>query len=306
VVHIDTQLKISKAAKRSWLFAAIFSLVQPGILASAIDAQPAHAPTQTASFPSGPLSPSSTMDAGYSDMYNLDFDGAHKTFQVWERSHPGDPLGPTSEAAADLFWQFNQMHVLESDLFLDDDQFFYRQAPGPDQQVRARFEREIARAENLADKRLAAAPDDTNALFAEVLDAGMEGDYAAMVENRYLASLAYVKRSGRLAEKLLALDPSCYDAYLAIGVENYILSLSPMPVRWLLDLYGAQTDQKTGIEKLKLTAASGHYLEPYARVLLAVAALRGHDRDRAKQLLQGLVRQFPHNQLYARELARLQ
>jgi hypothetical protein len=34
--------------------------------------------------------------------------------------------------------------------------------------------------------------------------------------------------------------------------------------------------------------------------------LRGHDRDRAKQLLQGLVRQFPHNQLYARELARLQ
>lgn len=115
-----------------------------------------------------------------------------------------------------------------------------------------------------------------------------------------------MKRSGRLAETLLAHDPSCYDAYLAIGVENYILSLNPAPVRWLLELYGAQTDQRTGIEKLQLTAARGHYLEPYARVLLAVAALREHDQQRAKQLLQGLVQEFPQNQLYARELARIQ
>jgi hypothetical protein len=115
-----------------------------------------------------------------------------------------------------------------------------------------------------------------------------------------------MKRSGRLAETLLAHDPACYDAYLAIGVENYILSLNPAPVRWLLELYGAQTDQKIGIEKRQLTADRGHYLEPYARVLLAVAALREHDQQRAKQLLQGLVQEFPQNQLYARELARIQ
>lgn len=292
--------------KRSLALIAILALVQTGIFAPAAGAQPAGASAPAVSFPSSPLSAASPMDAGYSDMYNLDFDGAHQAFQKWERSHPADPLGPTSEAAADLFWEFNQMHVLESDLFMDNDQFFYRQAPGPDPQVRARFEAEIDRAESLADDRLAVAPDDSNALFAKVLDAGMEGDYAALIENRYFASLSYMKRSGRLAETLLAHDPSCYDAYLAIGVENYILSLNPAPVRWLLELYGAQTDQRTGIEKLRLTALRGHYLEPYARVLLAVAALREHDQPRAKQLLQGLVREFPRNQLYARELARIQ
>jgi hypothetical protein len=41
-------------------------------------------------------------------------------------------------------------------------------------------------------------------------------------------------------------------------------------------------------------------------VLLAVAALRANDRQRARELLQGLVQEFPKNQLYARELARLQ
>ena len=291
---------------RSLLLVAILTLAQLGAFAPAPDAQPAPTSAPTAPLPSDPLSTASPMDAGYRDMYNLDFDRAHEAFQAWERSHPGDPLGPTSEAAADLFWEFNQMHVLEVDLFMDNDEFFYRQAPRPDPQVRARFEQEIARAENLADNRLAIAPDDTNALFAKVLDAGMEGDYAALIEDRYFASLADMKRSGRLAETLLAHDPSCYDAYLAIGVENYILSLNPAPVRWLLELYGAQTDQQTGIEKLQLTAARGHYLEPYARVLLAVAALRAHDRSQAKRLLQGLVREFPQNQLYARELARLQ
>jgi hypothetical protein len=112
--------------------------------------------------------------------------------------------------------------------------------------------------------------------------------------------------SGSLAQTLLTYYPSCYDAYLAIGVENYVLSLNPAPVRWLVDLYGAETDQRAGIEKLKLTAARGHYLEPYARVSLAVAALRASDRQHARELLQGLVQEFPQNQLYARELARLQ
>ncbi|HYK64941.1 MAG TPA: hypothetical protein VEY94_08345 [Patescibacteria group bacterium] len=258
-------------------------------------------PTQIAD----PLNSTSPIDAGYREMYNLDFSGAHVAFQQWERSHPEDPLGPTSEAAADLFWEFNQMHVLESDLFMDDDKFFYRRA-APDPQVKLRFEQEVARAENLATQRLERTPHDRNALLAKVFDAGMEADYAALIENRYFASLAEMKQSGRLAQTLLTYSPSCYDAYLAIGVENYVLSLNPAPVRWLLDLYGAETNRQTGIERLELTAARGHYLEPFARVLLAVAALRANDRQHARELLQGLVQEFPKNQLYARELARLQ
>ncbi len=112
MVHIGTHLGVSKGVKRWWLLAAILTLAQPSIFASTIDAQPARASAPRASLPSGPLSPASLMDVGYSDIYNLDTGGAHKAFQVWERSHSGDPLGPTSEAAADLFWEFNQMHVL--------------------------------------------------------------------------------------------------------------------------------------------------------------------------------------------------
>jgi hypothetical protein len=55
-----------------------------------------------------------------------------------------------------------------------------------------------------------------------------------------------------------------------------------------------------------VTAAKGHYLAPYARLLLAVAALRDHDRLQARALLSSLAEEFPRNPLYRKELARIQ
>jgi hypothetical protein len=247
----------------------------------------------------------SLLDVGYNHMYNLEFDKAHEAFRAWEGLHPDDPLGPTSEAAADLFSEFNRLRILQTELFLDDDSFWGRQKPTPDPTLNQRFEGELTQAEELADGRLTQVPFDTNALFAKILDAGLKGDYTAMIEGRYLTSLRYLKRSRQLAEVLLAHDPANYDVHLAVGVENYLLGLNPAPIRWLLQLYGAETDKQAGIAKLRLTAEHGRYLRPYARVLLAVAALRERDRAQAADLLEGLVREFPQNHLYAEELARI-
>jgi hypothetical protein len=69
-----------------------------------------------------------------------------------------------------------------------------------------------------------------------------------------------------------------------------MLSIKRAPVRWFLRLTGAQTDRGIGIEKLKLAAEKGHYLAPFAQLMLAVAALRGSDPNRARELLSGLAR----------------
>jgi hypothetical protein len=84
-----------------------------------------------------------------------------------------------------------------------------------------------------------------------------------------------------------------------------MLSLKAAPMRLFLRLAGAQTDRELGLQRLRLTAEKGHYLKPYARLLLAVAALRDMDRYQARAILRDLVMQFPHNHLYAEELTRL-
>jgi predicted Zn-dependent protease len=46
-------------------------------------------------------------------------------------------------------------------------------------------------------------------------------------------------------------------------------------------------------------------LKPFAQLLLAVAAMRSKDYAEAERLLRGLNAEYPHNHLYAEELARI-
>ena len=96
-----------------------------------------------------------------------------------------------------------------------------------------------------------------------------------------------------------------YDAHLASGIQNYLLSLKSAPVRWFLRMTGAQTDKEAGLANLKIVAEKGHYLRPYADLLLAVAALRDKNQGKARQLLAGLAAHFPGNTLYREELKKL-
>jgi hypothetical protein len=245
------------------------------------------------------------IDRGYSQMYNLDFDEAHKTFVQWESEHPADPLGPVSNAAAYLFAEFDRLNILHSEFFVDTSIFHRQPKVMPDPEVRQAFDRELEKSGRLSDGILAGTPDDPAALFAKILTLGLRADYEGLIERRYFDALKVIKDSRATAEKLLMIQPNYYDAYLALGVENYLFSLKPAPVRWILQAGGAQTDRDKGVEDLRLTAEKGLYLSPYARLLLAVAALRSKDVPRARDLLAALAREYPRNRLYAQELAQL-
>jgi hypothetical protein len=245
------------------------------------------------------------IDGGYRQMYDLNFAEAHKIFGEWEREHPEDPLGPVSNAAAYLFAEFDRLNILHSEFFVDNSIFHRRPKVASDPAVHQAFDQELEKSGRLSDEILARTPDDADALFVRILTLGLRADYASLIDGRDLDALKTIKTSRATAEKLLMLQPNYYDAYLAIGVENYLFSLKPAPVRWILHAGGAQTDRERGVEDLRLTAERGRYLSPYARLLLAVAALRSKDVPRARDLLTSLAREFPHNRLYAQELAQL-
>jgi len=246
------------------------------------------------------------LDQGYRQMYNLKFDDAHRTFSAYEHDHPADPLGTVSDAAAWLFAEFERLDVLRSDFALNDENFSSsHRTLVADPAVKKNFEAAISRTQQLAEPGLRLTPPDPNAMFASTLRLGLHADYMALIEKRSLAALTEVKQARIEGDKLLADHPAWYDGYIAVALENYLLSLKPAPVRWLLRATGAQTDRQRGIEKLRLTAEHGRYLLPYARLLLAVAALRDNDRNQAKQDLQWLAKEFPGNPLYREELEKL-
>ena len=249
--------------------------------------------------------PTLKLDDGFLRLYDLDFSGAQKDFEAWEKINPENPMGPASEAAGILFSEFNRLGVLEAQFYEDDSLFGNRKKYEAIPSQRARFDQQLGRAEDLANSRLKRDPHDRDALLAMTLAAGLRSDFAALIEKRNLASLHYTKEATAWAAQLLAADPTCYDAHLAGGVSRYIIGSMAAPVRWLLRVGGVQGDKEGGISELQLTAARGHLLAPFARILLAIAYVREKNTAQARELLLGLQRDFPDNALFGRELARL-
>lgn len=248
----------------------------------------------------------SALDEGFTGLYNLDFTRAQEDFVRWENQHPDSPMGPVSEAAGFLFSEFNRLGVLEAQFYENDSAFEKRAKLDADPAVRERFQTAITRAEQLAHSRLTKDSKDRDALFALTLCSGLQADYAALIDKRNLTSLHYTKEASASAQELLAVCHDCYDALLATGFSKYVIGSMAAPVRWLLRMGGLPADKQGGISDLQTTAEHGHYLAPFARILLAIAYVRDKQRARALDLLAGLQRQFPGNTLFPREIARLQ
>ncbi len=248
---------------------------------------------------------STTLDHGFFGLYNLDFTGAQKDFSAWEALHPDDPVGPVSEAAGCLFSEFNRLGVLESQFYENDNAFGARSKLSPDPAVHEHFQLALDRAQQLARARLNKNAKDRDALFAMTLASGLQADYAALIEKRNLASLHYTKEASIWAQQLLAICNDCSDALVATGFTKYIIGSMTAPVRWLMRMGGLPADKQGGIADLQMTAEHGHYLKPFARILLSIAYVRDKNKPRALELLNGLRTQFPGNTLFPREIARL-
>ena len=67
---------------------------------------------------------------------------------------------------------------------------------------------------------------------------------------------------------------------------------------------GIHGDKKLGMEQLKKTIDNGRYLQPFAKILLALAALREKQDVVAQRLLRELSEQYPESPLFAKEYAK--
>jgi hypothetical protein len=245
------------------------------------------------------------LDNGYHAMYDLDFDAAHAYFKQWMAAHPEDPLGPASDAAAFIFTEFDRLGVLDIELFSDDDRFTSRKPPAIDPVIRQSFHDRANQAEQLADAAIQRNPHDANAFYCKALTSGMRADWSSLIDRHEFGAYKYSELASKYAKQALAINPTLYDANLAVGIENYMLSLKAAPVRWILGLTGAGTNKEEGVRLLKLTAEQGHYLAPFAKLMLAVGELRDGRTKEGKAILVGLSKEFPRNTLYERQLGRL-
>lgn len=245
------------------------------------------------------------LDRAFQRMYNFDFHGAHTLIDGYVSAHADDPLGYASRASAHLFSEMDRLGILATDFFLDDDKIADKRTLKPDPRIRDAFYWAAAQGRERAEKSLASNASDKNALLSLCMVFGLLTDYAAFVEKRQFSSLSYVKQAQHFAVRLLAIDPNYADAYLTTGVSEYVLGSLPFFVKWFVRLEQTKGSKELAKKNLLIVAKGGRYFGPFARILLAVVALREKRTADARVWLEGLVREFPENALLRRELDKI-
>src|SRR5579872_6427509 len=245
------------------------------------------------------------IDQAFARMYNTDFRGAHDHLDRYVTADPSDPLGYAVRASAYLFSELDRLGILESEFFADDKRIIEKKRLKPDPAIRDKFLEAVNDAQTHGAKLLAANANDQNALFSMAITQGVVMDYTALVEKRQLSSLGSARRANDYAQQLLKVNPQYYDAYLTTGLSEYLLGSLPFYVKWFVHFDGVNGDKSTGIDNLKLVARSGHYLRPFAKILLAICYMREKQPRESQKLLVELSSEFPANPLLKKELAKI-
>jgi hypothetical protein len=242
--------------------------------------------------------------SGFHLLYAQDFPGAREKFDNWESQHPDEPFGQVAVAASYLFEELFRQGVLSSDFFLNEKRFLHGIEGKPDAARMKSFQDALDQARRLAKSRLARNNRDPEALFALTLAAGMESNADMMLKKQHLDSLKRLKEANEYAKSLLREQPDADDAYVALGAANYIIGSLSGGARFMLWFGGVHGDKKLGMAQLGKTIDGGRYLQPFAKILLALAARREKQDAVAQKLLRELSEEYPGNSLYAAEYAK--
>jgi hypothetical protein len=244
------------------------------------------------------------LSAGFDLLYRQRFAEAREAFANWQSRNPEQPFGQVAIAAGYLFEELSHQGVLTSDFFLSEKKFLHGIEGNPDPERMSHFRDALARACELARERQKTNPKDGEALLALTLAAGMESDAESILQKKHLAGLKSMKKANGYAKELLAQHPDATDAYIALGIANYIIGSQSGGTRFALWFDGVHGDKKLGMEQVARTVEDGRYLRPFAKIILALAARREKQDSLAQRLFRELSEQYPDNQQFTSEYAK--
>jgi hypothetical protein len=244
------------------------------------------------------------LEEGYHLLYEQKFPEAREVFQKWAEQNPTEPFGQVSIAASYLFQEFFIQQVLTSDYFLNDKRFLGGITGTPDPGRIKAFQEAVARARALSSQRLKARARDPEALYALTLCAGMQSDADSMLLKKHYDGLKHMKEANSNAELLLREHPEAYDVYVAPGIAYYVIGSLSSSARFVLWFGGVHGDKQLGMAQVQKTAENGHYLKPFAKILLALSARREKQNALAQKNLKELTEEFPGNAVYDTEYAK--
>ncbi len=248
---------------------------------------------------------------GHEALYNLDSTTAALKFEEIRRVAPHHPAGDLYLATMLWLGHLNKTRRLQSGLYGSGSSFYAdadkakegSEGDAVDAEVDRAFREKMAQAKTKALALVARNKNDADALYYLGAYYGVMAGYEASVARKFFSAMRNGSRCVDAHEKVLKLKPEYYDAYLSIGVYDYIAGSLPFGYKLMASMVGVRGNKKRGIGRMQTIIENNAPTADDARILL-VAIFRNEKRyDDALALLDQLSSKYPRSYLIKLERA---
>jgi tetratricopeptide (TPR) repeat protein len=236
--------------------------------------------------------------------YNLDYSTSSQLFQQIMELVPEHPAGYLYMATQVWVGQLNRTRRLQTGIYSSSS--FYSKSPEKvDPEVDRQFQEYVQKAIEKAQARLHQNERDVDARYFLGAAYAILAAYQGTAAREFYAALKNGSRAVSEHRKVVEQDPQFADAYLTIGIYDYIVGSLPLWVKVIAALGGIRGSQERGIEELRRVVEQGKYASDDARVLLIAIYAREGDNQKALALINELVNRYPRNYYFPIEAANL-
>jgi len=242
---------------------------------------------------------------GFDHFYSLDYEDARSAFENLRRQYPQHP-GPPLYLALTL-WQRElfRRQDLALDRFVSPESFTQaggQQMPAEDRNA---FFRYIEESQAFCQVILKEKPGDRDARYFLGAAQGALAAFALTIDHDKREAFRHGKQAYQYHLGIAMEQPDYYDAYVTLGLYEYIVANLPWYMKWIAQIAGYKGTEERSFKYLRMAATKSQFVSVNARSILVVLCLREKMYDEALENAQFLHRRYPRNFLLHLNVAQI-
>jgi tetratricopeptide (TPR) repeat protein len=242
---------------------------------------------------------------GFKDIMNLDYETAQQVFLDMEQEYPRHPAPPLYRAS--VFW-LNEMfrrQDLSLNRFISASHFGRKTNETMPVKERDAFFQAIEKSEFLANEILKKNPRNKDARYFLGTASGLRSSFAITIDHALREAFSNGNKAFFSAKQLIDEDPGYYDAYLTLGIYEYVADNIPWYWKWMAFVLGLRGDKQLGMKYLKLASEKAPSVNNESALVLMVFKVREEKYMEALQLARNLHIKFPRSFIFALNVAQI-
>lgn len=243
------------------------------------------------------------VDLALEARYNLEYGAAQRILTTWLAGHPEDLRALNALATVVLHREMFNRGILASHIYGELGSMFRAGSIPYSPEFRQELFKVLDKAQTLAESRLNKNAYDQDALYWAGKAHATRAVFYFTMDKSYLAALRESTEARKYHAQLLKINPNFVDAWLVVGVNDYVVGSLPWYLKVLASLAGYHGNREQGIEEVRRVTLQGHGEREDAKVVLAVLCRREKLYPETLRILQGLAQSYPRNFLVEREIA---